>query len=49
MSNIINYKIQKVETFGVKEKMEKNKTTLREFSVVNAMDFDTFKSNVQIF
>lgn len=49
MSKTINNKIPKLPTFSVKEKIEKNKTRVREFSAMNVKDFDTFKKNVQTF
>lgn len=49
MSKKINIIIQEVETFSVKEKMEKNRKRTMEFNGVNVKLFDIFRPNVQIF
>lgn len=49
MSKKINIIIQEVETFHVKENMEKNRKRTMEFNDVNMKLFDIFRPNVQIF
>lgn len=44
ISKIINIKIEKVTTFSIKEKMEKNRTRERDIIVVNVNVLDIFKN-----
>lgn len=48
MSKKINIIIQEVETFSVKENMEKNRKRTMKFNGVNVKLFDIFRPNVQI-